>query len=94
MTKAEIINEISQKTGIEKNQVGTTIEALMNTIKEHISKKEFISLRGFGNFSTKKRATKKARDIKRSITISLPEHFIPTFKPARIFKQKVKKAIL
>jgi DNA-binding protein HU-beta len=93
MTKAEIIKEISQKTGIERTSVEATVENFMNSIKEHISKKESISLRGFGNFIIKKRAAKTARNISKNTSIKLPEHFIPAFKPSKKFKERVKKAI-
>ena len=54
MTKAEIVKEISEKTGIERAVVENTIEAFMNSIKDHILRKETVSFRGFGNFIVKK----------------------------------------
>jgi DNA-binding protein HU-beta len=50
-------------------------------------------LRGFGSFIVKKRAAKKGRNISKNTTIVIPEHFIPSFKPAKTFGEKVKKSV-
>jgi DNA-binding protein HU-beta len=92
MTKAEIIKEISHKTGIDRVVVEATVEAFTNTVKEHISNNETVSLRGFGNFIIKKRAAKIARNISKNTAIQLPAYYIPVFKPSKKFKEKVKKA--
>ena len=91
MTKAEIVNEIAGKTGIEKQKVLLTIEAFMESVKESLSKEENVYLRGFGSFIVKKRAQKTARNISKNTTIIIPEHNIPAFKPAKTFNISVKK---
>ena len=91
MTKAEIVNEIAGKTGIEKQKVLLTIEAFMESVKESLSKEENVYLRGFGSFIVKKRAQKTARNISKNTTIIIPEHNIPAFKPAKTFNLSVKK---
>ena len=91
MTKAEIVNEIAGKTGIEKQKVLLTIEAFMESVKESLSKEENVYLRGFGSFVVKKRAQKTARNISKNTTIIIPEHNIPAFKPAKTFNISVKK---
>lgn len=85
MTKADIVNEISKSTGIDKTTVLTTIEAFMTTVKDTMSKGENVYLRGFGSFVVKKRAQKTARNISKNTTIIIPEHYIPSFKPAKTF---------
>lgn len=93
MTKAEIVKEISEKTGIERAIVEATVEAFMNSVKEHIIHKETVSLRGFGNFITKRRAPKVARNISKNTAINLPAHYIPAFRPSKKFSEKVKKSV-
>jgi len=90
MTKADIVNEISKNTGIEKTQVQKTVEAFMEGVKESLSEGNNVYLRGFGSFIVKKRAEKTARNISKNETIIIPEHFIPAFKPAKTFVGKVK----
>ena len=91
MTKAEIVNEISKKTVIDKTTVLTSVEAFMETVKDSLTDGENVYLRGFGSFILKKRAQKTARNISKNTTIIIPEHNIPAFKPAKTFVSSVKK---
>ena len=90
MTKAEIVNDISKKTGIDKATVLTTVEAFMSSVKDTKENGENVYLRGFGSFILKKRAKKTARNISKNTTIIIPEHNIPAFKPAKTFVNSVK----
>ncbi|MBR6374661.1 MAG: integration host factor subunit beta [Alloprevotella sp.] len=91
MTKADIVAEISKRTGLDKNSVMLTVEAFMDTVKENLINNENVYLRGFGSFILKKRAQKTARNISKNTTIIIPEHNIPAFKPAKTFMKSVKK---
>ncbi len=93
MTKADIVNEISKNTGIEKVTVQKAVEAFMDTIKGSLVKGKNVYLRGFGSFVVKKRAEKTARNISKNTTIIIPEHFIPSFKPSKSFVSKVKNNV-
>ena len=77
MTKADIVNEISKNTGIDKQNVLTTVEAFMEVVKNSLAKEENVYLRGFGSFIVKKRAQKTARNISKNTTLIIPEHNIP-----------------
>ena len=91
MTKADIVNEIAKSTGAEKVQVQAIVEAFMESIKTSLTNNNNnVYLRGFGSFIVKKRATKVARNISKNTTITIPEHNIPAFKPAKSFAAKVK----
>ena len=93
MTKADIVNEISKSTGIEKVTVQKTVEALMETVKDSLVGGKNVYLRGFGSFVVKKRAEKTARNISKNTTIIIPAHNIPSFKPAKTFVSKVKNQV-
>ena len=90
MTKADIVSEIAKSTGVEKVQVQAIVEAFMESIKTSLTQKNKVYLRGFGSFIVKKRAKKVARNISKNTTITIPEHNIPAFKPAKSFAAKVK----
>lgn len=93
MTKADIVNEIAKKTGLEKVSVQTTVEAFMESVKDAMAENKNVYLRGFGSFVVKKRAKKTARNISKNTTIIIPEHFIPSFKPAKTFISQVKNQV-
>ncbi len=93
MTKAEIVAEIANKTGIEKVTVQEVVETFMETVKETMTKGENVYLRGFGSFIIKQRAEKTGRNISKNETIIIPAHNIPAFKPAKSFVSEVKNSV-
>ena len=90
MTKADIVAEIAEKTGLEKVDVQTTVEAFMKEGKGSLEGGENVYLRGFGSFIIKERAKKTGRNISKNTTIIIPAHNIPSFKPAKVFVDGVK----
>jgi len=91
MRKADLVNKISDKTGISKVDVLITLETMFKEVKDTLSSGENIYIRGFGSFITKKRASKIGRNIKKNVAVHIPEHYIPAFKPAKEFTTEVKK---
>ncbi|MBP3727065.1 MAG: HU family DNA-binding protein [Bacteroidaceae bacterium] len=90
MTKADIVNIISEKTGIPKSEVMTTVEAFMDVVRDSMVNKENVYLRGFGSFIVKHRAEKTARNISKNTTITIAAHDFPGFKPAKSFISRMK----
>ncbi|MBR6964126.1 MAG: integration host factor subunit beta [Prevotella sp.] len=90
MTKADIINQIAESTGIAKKDVSATVEAFMESIKNSMLNKDNVYLRGFGSFVVKHRAEKTARNISKNTTIVIEAHDFPSFKPAKSFVAKMK----
>ena len=93
MTKADIVAEIAEKTGLEKVDVQTTVEAFMKEVKGSLEGGENVYLRGFGSFIIKERAKKTGRNISKNTTIIIPAHNIPSFKPAKVFVDGVKTKV-
>ena len=90
MTKADIINEIADKTGVDKADVTASVEAFFSVVKANMSNGHNIYIRGFGSFINKKRKKKIARNISRNTALVIDEHYVPSFKPAKIFVNKIK----
>ena len=93
MTKADIVANISDKSGIEKADVLATVEAFMEEVKGALENGDNVYLRGFGSFIIKKRAEKTGRNISKNTTIKIPAHNIPAFKPAKVFTDVVKNNV-
>jgi DNA-binding protein HU-beta len=90
MTKAEIVAQIAEKTGLEKSSTQVVVEAFMDVVKESVAKGEPVYLRGFGSFIRKERKEKVGRNIKLDQSIVIPAHNIPAFKPSKTFVNEVK----
>ncbi|MBK6996910.1 MAG: integration host factor subunit beta [Lewinellaceae bacterium] len=93
MRKADLVNAISEKTGVAKVDVLVTLEELFKEIKSTMTKGENVYIRSFGSFVIKRRAKKVGRNIKKGKAIEIPEHYIPSFKPAKIFTDHVKNQV-
>jgi len=90
MTKADIVSEISGKTGIEKAAVLSTVEEFMNSVTGSLERGNNVYLRGFGSFTVKKRAQKTGRNISKNTTIIIPAQSVPHFKPSKTFVKNVR----
>ena len=93
MTKADIVNNISDQLVIDKTDVQATVESFMNEIKNSLESGENVYLRGFGSFIIKTRAEKTGRNISKNVAVKIPAHNIPSFKPAKIFTNGVKSKV-
>ncbi len=90
MRKADLVTAISEKTGIAKVDVLVALESFFKEVKDSLSEGENVYIRGFGSFVVKKRAKKIGRHIKKNVAIEIPAHYIPAFKPAKVFVEQVK----
>lgn len=90
MTKADIIAEISNATGLPRKDVTAVVEGFMASVKNSLLKKEAVYLRGFGSFIIKHRAQKTARNILQNTTMIVEAHDLPSFKPAKSFVEEMK----
>lgn len=90
MRKADLVAAISEKTGVPKVDVLVTLEEFFKAVKGTLSEGDNVYIRGFGSFIIKKRAKKVGRHIKKNVAIEIPEHYIPSFKPAKVFVEQVK----
>ena len=93
MTKAEIVSKISDKLGLDRNDVQLTVENFMNEVISSLESGQNVYLRGFGSFIIKTRAEKTGRNISKNTTIKIPAHNIPAFKPAKVFVEGVKAKV-
>lgn len=90
MTKAEIIAQVAEQTGVEKTVITEVVEAFMANVKDAMIGGNDVFLRGFGSFIVKRRAAKTARNIGKNTTMVIPAHNIPAFRPAKSFVAAVK----
>lgn len=93
MRKADIVNIIAEKTNVPKVDVLVALETFFQEVKSTMANGENVYVRGFGSFIIKRRAKKVGRHIKNNKSIEIPEHFIPSFKPAKVFTEDVKSKV-
>jgi DNA-binding protein HU-beta len=92
VTKADLIQEVADRTGFDKNDMTIIIETFFKVVKDKMADGNNIYVRGFGSFINKRRAAKVGRNISQNAAIHIPEHYIPSFKPSKSFVDVIKKS--
>jgi DNA-binding protein HU-beta len=72
MNKADLVNSISEQTGLTKTKSNQVVDALTSVIAETLSKGEKVTLVGFGTFTTTDRNARKGRNPKTGDVIEIP----------------------
>ena len=93
MTKHNIVDLLSDATGLTKVETEAVMNGVMTTIIESLAENNRVELRGFGTFGVKHRMPKKARNPGTGAPIYLPERFVPTFKPSKMMRLRVNELI-
>ena len=93
MTKADIINEVSELTGLTKVETEAVFEGVILTISNALKRQNRIDIRGFGSFQVKKRKARDARNPATQELLRLKERYVPVFKVSNLLKEQINKNI-
>ena len=93
MTKQEIVDVVSNATGLTKVETEAIMNGIMSTIIDSLANNKRVELRGCGTFGIKHRMPKKARNPGTGDPIYLPERYVPTFKPSKLMRSRVNELI-
>lgn len=93
MTKADLVDRVSDGTGLTKIETEAVIEGLFTSILDYMKNGKGIEIRGFGTFKVKKKAARFARNPKSGEKVFVPEHFVPVFKFSKDFKSLVNDGV-
>jgi DNA-binding protein HU-beta len=91
MTKADLVEEVSGKTGLTRTDVGVVVEAFLEAVKKSLENGHNIEIRGFGTFKIKQRKARKARNPRSGEEVPVPDRKVPVFKPSNEFKALITK---
>ncbi len=89
MKKAELIQAISDKTGLSKKDTTATIDAALEVIEGALVAKKTVSFIGFGTFSTAPRAARSARVPGTDKVVEVPASTAVKFKVGKKLKEAV-----
>ncbi|HSD64197.1 MAG TPA: HU family DNA-binding protein [Ignavibacteriaceae bacterium] len=89
MTKADIVDKVATGTGLTKLETEAIIEGFFRTVIDALKQGKNIEIRGFGSYKVKKKRERQARNPKTGEQVFVPEHFVPTFKFSKDFKELV-----
>lgn len=83
MTKAQIIEAISQRLGQTKQESEGVLDAVLETAKAALQQGEKLDLRGFGTFKVRESKARLARNPRTGETVNVPAKKVATFKPSK-----------
>jgi len=93
MTKADLVEEVAEKTGLTRTDVAATVDSFLDAVKKALESGSNIEIRGFGTFKIKPRKARKARNPRTGDVVPVPNRKIPVFKPSNEFKNLVMNAL-
>ena len=92
MTKSELISLLSDKfSQLVHKDAELSVKAIIDSLSNSLSKGGRVEIRGFGSFSLNHRPARLGRNPKTGEKVSVPEKFVPHFKPGKELKIKVDK---
>ena len=71
MTKSQLIDAVSAKTGREKPEVEAVLESVLGAIAEALQANQRVDLRGFGGFAVKQKKERQGRNPRTGETITI-----------------------
>jgi len=90
MTKSQLIDAIHEKsTGLTKLQVAEVVDAMIEAMTTALAHGGKVEIRGFGNFTVRQRAARKARNPRTGEVVEVPAKRVPHFKPSNELKAMV-----
>ena len=93
MTKADIVERVADGTGLTKLETEAIIEGFLNTVIQSLRDGNGIEIRGFGSYRVKKKNARYARNPRTGEKVFVDEHYVPTFKFSKDFKNSVNKGM-
>lgn len=93
MTKADIVERVADGTGLTKLETEAIIEGFLNTVIQSLRDGNGIEIRGFGSYKVKKKNARYARNPRTGEKVFVDEHYVPTFKFSKDFKNSVDKGM-
>src|SRR2546428_9980994 len=89
MTKADLVEEISQHTGVSENHSAIIVDHLLDAVCRALSEGRHIEIRGFGTFKVRERRARRARNPRSGSEVMVPAKLVPVFKPSKELKAHV-----
>ena len=89
MTKADLVDEIADRTGLTKKDVAETVDEFLNAVARALEYGKHIEIRGFGTFKVKDRKARIARNPRTGDAVEVPARRVPVFKVSKELKDKV-----
>ena len=90
MSKADLVDKVSDETGMKKKDVKTVVDSVVDQISTHLNDEYKVQLTGFGTFEVRERKARTGVKPGTTDKIDIPASKYPAFKPGKALKEKIK----
>ena len=91
MNKSDVINSVSQQTGVDRHMLEVVFGRIFATIETALGEGDQVAVHGFGTFSVKTRAARQGRNPRTGEALTIPESRVVVFKPAKGLKESMNR---
>lgn len=95
MTKSELMVRLAEKyvanngSELANKDVEQSVKVLVDTMTRALARGQRIEIRGFGSFDLNHRPARVGRNPKTGEKVSVPEKYVPHFKPGKELRERV-----
>ncbi len=89
VTKADLVNLLTDATGLTKADIEAVVNGFLYQVVESIQSGDRVELRGFGSFHAKEREARTVKNPRTNQVVKVGHRFVPVFRPAKFFKESV-----
>ena len=93
MTKADIVERVSEKTGFTKRESQDLVESVLSIVKTTLETGENVKISGFGKFEVKQKADRRGRNPQTGESITIESRRILSFKPSTLLRSALNKEL-
>jgi DNA-binding protein HU-beta len=91
VTKQEFVDRVASKSGLNKRDAATAVDAFLDSITEALRSGETVSFTGFGKFTTQHRAARMGVNPRRpGEKVHIPAATVPKFSAGSSLKSAVR----
>jgi len=89
MTRQQLVEAVSEKTGQGRTAVDAVLDSILGTITEALGSNERVDLRGFGSFVVKEKKERQGRNPRTGETITIAAKRDVGFRPGKELSEKL-----
>lgn len=91
LNKSELIDAASDRVDLSKTDVSSTLDAVLDSITDAVSRGDKVTLTGFGTFERRERSARTGRNPQTGEEMQISASKAPAFKAGKAFKEAVDK---
>lgn len=91
VSKAELVGKVAEQADMKKKDVKSVIDAVLESIGDHLARGNKVQLTGFGTFEVRERKSRTGVRPGTTEKIQIPAASYPAFKPGKGLKDRVQE---